>query len=256
MRRADASHNTPSPSPAPRRPCSAPSPGPGLPRVLHGRASRPGPRDARETATMLLTSAAIPFAAVYHRARGAFTLRARLARTRRLPGAVLFDRDGTLIVDDPGLRNPQRLRLMPGARAALERLRTAGIEVGVVTNQPRVGDGTLSQAETRGASRPARRNRRALRYDRGLHAPGDGRLCLPKTATGTRDRGRRGTSASSPPTSSSSANIGSDVEAARAAGARAILVPTRATLRSEVAAAPAIARDLGAAVTLILRGAA
>jgi D-glycero-D-manno-heptose 1,7-bisphosphate phosphatase len=42
------------------------------------------------------------------------------------------------------------------------------------------------------------------------------------------------------------------VEAARAAGARAVLVPTAVTRAEEVAAAPVVAADLVAAVELVL----
>ena len=49
-------------------------------------------------------------------------------------------------------------------------------------------------------------------------------------------------------------DIGADVGAARAAGARAVLVPTTATRPEEVAAAPAVAADLVAAVELALAG--
>jgi D-glycero-D-manno-heptose 1,7-bisphosphate phosphatase len=47
-------------------------------------------------------------------------------------------------------------------------------------------------------------------------------------------------------------DIGSDVSAALAAGARPILVPTSVTRRDEVAAAPEVADDLQAAVNLLL----
>jgi beta-phosphoglucomutase-like phosphatase (HAD superfamily) len=47
-------------------------------------------------------------------------------------------------------------------------------------------------------------------------------------------------------------DIGADVEAARAAGARAILVPTSATRLEEIAAAPELAPDLPGAVDLLL----
>ncbi|MDX6722410.1 MAG: hypothetical protein QOD73_814, partial [Solirubrobacteraceae bacterium] len=43
-----------------------------------------------------------------------------------------------------------------------------------------------------------------------------------------------------------------DVEAARAAGARGVLVPTPRTLQEEVAAAPERAGDLEGAVDLLL----
>jgi phosphoglycolate phosphatase-like HAD superfamily hydrolase len=47
-------------------------------------------------------------------------------------------------------------------------------------------------------------------------------------------------------------DIGADVEAARAAGARAVLVPTAVTRVEEVAAAPEVAADLLSAVELVL----
>jgi beta-phosphoglucomutase-like phosphatase (HAD superfamily) len=47
-------------------------------------------------------------------------------------------------------------------------------------------------------------------------------------------------------------DIGADVEAARAAGAQAILVPTPVTLPEEVAGAPCVARDLEHAVRMLL----
>jgi beta-phosphoglucomutase-like phosphatase (HAD superfamily) len=49
-------------------------------------------------------------------------------------------------------------------------------------------------------------------------------------------------------------DIGADVEAARVAGARAVLVPTPSTLPEEIAAAPAVAVDLAAALDLLLDG--
>jgi phosphoglycolate phosphatase-like HAD superfamily hydrolase len=47
-------------------------------------------------------------------------------------------------------------------------------------------------------------------------------------------------------------DIGADVEAARAAGARGVLVPTAVTRDKEVAAAPEVAVDLLSAVELVL----
>ena len=49
-------------------------------------------------------------------------------------------------------------------------------------------------------------------------------------------------------------DIGADVGAATAAGARSILVPTPATRPEEVEEAPLVAADLGAAVDLVLEG--
>jgi D-glycero-D-manno-heptose 1,7-bisphosphate phosphatase len=50
-------------------------------------------------------------------------------------------------------------------------------------------------------------------------------------------------------------DIGADVEAARAAGARGVLVPTPRTRPEEVEAAPERAGDLAEAVDLLLGGA-
>lgn len=49
--------------------------------------------------------------------------------------AVFLDRDGT-IVEDPGfLHDPEKVRLLPGAAAAIRRLNDAGYRVIIVTNQ-------------------------------------------------------------------------------------------------------------------------
>jgi beta-phosphoglucomutase-like phosphatase (HAD superfamily) len=47
-------------------------------------------------------------------------------------------------------------------------------------------------------------------------------------------------------------DIGADVEAARAAGARGLLVPTAATETRELVGAPTVCRDLGTAVAHLL----
>jgi histidinol-phosphate phosphatase family protein len=47
-------------------------------------------------------------------------------------------------------------------------------------------------------------------------------------------------------------DIGADVQAAHAAGARAILVPTERTLHDEIDAAPEVARDLPEAIGQLL----
>jgi beta-phosphoglucomutase-like phosphatase (HAD superfamily) len=49
-------------------------------------------------------------------------------------------------------------------------------------------------------------------------------------------------------------DIGADVEAARAAGARGVLVPTARTRPAEVAGAAEVAPDLAAAIELLLDG--
>ncbi len=55
--------------------------------------------------------------------------------------AVLFDRDGTLVVDVPYNGDPQLVRPMDGALEALQKVRRAGLATGVVTNQSGVARG-------------------------------------------------------------------------------------------------------------------
>ena len=63
---------------------------------------------------------------------------------RSLFDAVLFDRDGTLVEDVPYNGDPAAVRPMPGARAALDRLRAAGLRIGVVTNQSGLAAGKFT----------------------------------------------------------------------------------------------------------------
>src|ERR1700710_1515520 len=71
----------------------------------------------------------------------------------RLFDAVLFDRDGTLIVDVPYNGDPRRVETMPGAREALDRLRAAGLRLGVVTNQSGLARGRFTAAQLTAVNR-------------------------------------------------------------------------------------------------------
>ena len=165
--------------------------------------------------------------------------------------AVLFDRDGNLVQDVPYNGEPARVRPMPGARAALDRLRAAGVPVGVVTNQSGVARGLLTPEEVEAVNR---------RVDELLgpfaawavcpHGPEDGCGCR-KPAPGLVAEAARRIGVE-PRECALVGDIGADVEAATAAGARAILVPTPVTRPDEVAAAPEVARDLREAVDHLL----
>jgi histidinol-phosphate phosphatase family protein len=61
--------------------------------------------------------------------------------------AAFLDRDGTLIEDLNYLGDPERVRLLDGAAAAVARLNCAGYVVVVISNQSGVGRGLFSQAE-------------------------------------------------------------------------------------------------------------
>ena len=59
-------------------------------------------------------------------------------------GAAFLDRDGTVIEDRHHLSDPEGVRLLPGAAAAIARLNRAEIPVLLVTNQSGIGRGIFS----------------------------------------------------------------------------------------------------------------
>jgi histidinol-phosphate phosphatase family protein len=226
----------------------------------------PGPRSPHEGAKMLATSVLIPPAAVLHVARGLarrgrlLADRARAPRpaegadhgpSRSRPDAVLLDRDGTLIFDVPYNGDPDRVAPVPGARAALDRLRAAGLPLAVVSNQSGVARGLLEREDV------VRVNQRVEELLGPLgpwavcpHGPGDGCGCRkPRPGLVLEAAGQLGVA---PERCAVIGDIGADVEAARAAGARGVLVPTPETRREEVAAAPEVAADLHEAVELLI----
>ncbi len=218
----------------------------------------PGPRSAVEVAGLLVTSTLIPFAAVFHRVRARLMLPALLADRRRAPrpvSAVLFDRDGTLIVDVPYNADPRRVVPMPTARVALDTLRRAGVATAVVSNQGGVALGRLSRNDVDAI------NARTVELLGPLgpmlvcvHGPRDRCACR-KPAPGLIFAAARALGVA-PQHCVVIGDIGADMEAARAAGARAILVATPVTRPEEVAAAPYVAADLDEAVRVVLSGAA
>ncbi|GAA0471765.1 hypothetical protein Ade02nite_51280 [Paractinoplanes deccanensis] len=166
--------------------------------------------------------------------------------------AVLFDRDGTLIVDVPYNGDPSLVEPMPGAREAVDRLRAAGYRLGIVTNQSGLARGRFT------AGQLAAVNRRVDELFGGFETwqicphddtagcacrkPAPGLVVAAAEALGT-----------TPARCVMIGDIGRDVDAAQAAGAAAVLVPTPVTLPAEVAAAPATASSLTEAAALILR---
>jgi D-glycero-D-manno-heptose 1,7-bisphosphate phosphatase len=61
--------------------------------------------------------------------------------------AVFLDRDGTIIEHVHYLSDPRQVRLLPGAAAAIGRLRAAGYACVVVTNQSAIGRGFITEAQ-------------------------------------------------------------------------------------------------------------
>jgi histidinol-phosphate phosphatase family protein len=210
----------------------------------------PGPRTRNEVLAMLGTSVAIPPAAVWHRLAG--TWRHRASGPWPVPvRAVLFDRDGTLVEDVPYNGDPAQVRPVAGAARALSALRRAGVRIGVVTNQSAVARGMVTRAQVDAVNQ--RVGELLGPFDTWQvcpHGPEDGCACR-KPAPGmvTAAAAELGVR---PYEVVVVGDIGSDVEAAHAAGARAVLVPNERTLPAEVEAAPVRAGSLQEAVALVL----
>ncbi|MFD0777118.1 D-glycero-alpha-D-manno-heptose-1,7-bisphosphate 7-phosphatase, partial [Streptomonospora algeriensis] len=96
---------------------------------------------------MALTSALIPPAACAQRLRGEWRHRGARPHGARTVKAVLFDRDGTLVHDVPYNSDPARVRPRSDARAALDRVRSAGLRLGVVSNQSGIARGLITPDE-------------------------------------------------------------------------------------------------------------
>jgi D-glycero-D-manno-heptose 1,7-bisphosphate phosphatase len=167
------------------------------------------------------------------------------------PRAVLFDRDGTLVVDVPYCADPALVTPVPAARTALGLLRGAGVPVGVVTNQSGIARRLLRREQVDAVNR---------RVDDLLgpfdtwqlcpHGPDDGCACRkPQPGMVLAAAEQLGVA---PADVAVIGDIGADVGAAQAAGARSVLVPTAVTLPEEIAAALVVRPDLLAAVRHLL----
>ncbi|MGH4007416.1 MAG: HAD-IIIA family hydrolase, partial [Pseudonocardiaceae bacterium] len=214
----------------------------------------PGPRDVAEIGRMVVSSIAIPPVAWWHRLAGELRWH-RITPTAAGPAAVLFDRDGTLIHDVPYNTDPAAVRPVAGVKQALDRLRELGIPVGVVSNQSGVARGLISLEQLEQVN--ARVVQLLGPFDVlcvCVHGEHDGCGCR-KPAPGLvhAAAARLGVPVHRCVVIG---DIGADVIAAAAAGARGILVPNARTRRAEVLAARkamgAVAPDVATAVEIAL----
>lgn len=167
--------------------------------------------------------------------------------------AILFEREGALVTELPPGGEPGAVQLMPGAVDAVARARAAGMAVGVVTSQS--GERTLSgDASERVNARVDELVGPVDVWVQCTHGPDEecpcrkpapGLIYLAAAALGTR-----------PKRCIVVGDAGADIEAARAAGARAVLVPSPRTTAAEIDAAPLVASSLDEAVALALGQAA
>jgi HAD superfamily hydrolase (TIGR01662 family) len=164
--------------------------------------------------------------------------------------AVLFDRDGTLVIDVPYNGNPALVTPMPGAKAVLDGLRAEGIATGVISNQSGIARGLISESEV--ADVNARVEELLGPFDVWEvcpHSEQDGCACRKPQPGMVHSACRKLGIAESE--AALIGDIGADVRAAEAAGATGVLVPTPVTRAEEVAAARLVAPDLAAAVGLL-----
>ncbi|MFI7481866.1 HAD-IIIA family hydrolase [Kocuria sp. M1R5S2] len=214
---------------------------------------RPGdPEFVPELSRMVRTSVTIPAAAVRHRVRGWW--RHRDTGPWPVPvRAVLFDRDGTLVHDVPYNGDPAKVELVPGAAAAVAAVRAAGLAVGVVSNQSGIGRGLLTRAQVDAVNaRVAELLGPFGSWQLCPHAPEGNCACRkPRPGMVLAAAEELGVD---PSQCVLIGDIGADVEAAQAAGARSVLVATPVTRPEEVAAAPAVAATLLGAVRSVLAG--
>jgi HAD superfamily hydrolase (TIGR01662 family) len=219
---------------------------------LAGRRIAPGPRTRDEVGRMLATSVAIPFAATWHSIAGALRHR-RAPAWRGLPDAVLFDRDGTLVEDVPYNGDPDLVRPVADAAETVDRLRGLGVRLGVVSNQSGVARGLLDTEQVRAVN--ARVEQLLGPFDVWKlcpHEPADGCTCR-KPAPGMVEEACAELGVE-PARTVLVGDLGSDVEAAEAAGAVGFLVPTPKTRRQEVRAAERVRPSLSAVVDDLVGG--
>ena len=69
--------------------------------------------------------------------------------TDALSPAVFVDRDGTIMEDCDYCSDPKDIRILPGVREALRRLKSKGFKLIIITNQSGIGRGLMSVEQYR-----------------------------------------------------------------------------------------------------------
>jgi histidinol-phosphate phosphatase family protein len=171
----------------------------------------------------------------------------------RRSDTILFDRAGVLAAGTAASGDPGDIELAPGAADALARARDAGMAVGVVASEsgetgPASEDAALVNARVDELLGPVDvwvECTHDAAEECPCRKPAPGLIYLAAAALGTR-----------PERCVVVGAAGADVEAAQAAGARAVLVASAQTTPEEIEAAPAVVASLEEAVDLALGKAA
>lgn len=184
--------------------------------------------------------------------------RGSLRLTEKRTPAVLLDRDGTINEDTGYLSDPRKVRLLDGAAHAIKRLNHASVKVVVVSNQSGVGRGYFKNSQLSAV------NKRLKELLKKEGARIDGIYCCPHRPDENCGCRKPSTGLASKAALKHSIDLtrsyvvgdkATDVELARNAGAKAILVLTgdgereRPGLKSP---ADFIAKDLSEAVRWIM----
>jgi D-glycero-D-manno-heptose 1,7-bisphosphate phosphatase len=173
-----------------------------------------------------------------------------MAEKRERPRAVLFDRDGTLVVDVPYNGDPDKVVAMPTVAVSVRMLREAGIRLGVVTNQSGIGRGIISAQDVDRVNR--RIDSKFGPFDVWQvcpHVPEDNCRCRKPMPGMILEASKR--LGVEPGEIAVFGDIGADVQAALAAGATPVLIPTAQTRVEEVRNAPHVASTVSDAVALL-----
>src|SRR5436309_4188454 len=178
------------------------------------------------------------------------------ARTPKMPNAlspaVFIDRDGTIMEDCDYCSDPKDVRIFPGVREALLRLKSKGFQLIIITNQSGIGRGLMTVEQYRAVEAEA------LRQLDGLieatyfcpDVPGQRSSCR-KPAPGMILQAKREHGIDF----SRSFFIGDkeiDVECGRNAGVRTIRVQTGFQQDTTASTADWVAKNLPAAAEIIL----
>ncbi len=170
--------------------------------------------------------------------------------------AVFFDRDGTLMEDVDYCGDPLDVHVFPAAADALRQLKSAGFRLFVITNQSGIGRGYFTEAEYRAVHEEFLRQLGASLIDAAYycpHTPDQNCACRkpsPQMLLNAAREHRLDLSRSY-----FVGDKATDVECARNAGLRSVLVRTGYGNAADSAAADLVAGDLEAAAEAILRNA-
>ncbi len=170
------------------------------------------------------------------------------------PRAVFLDRDGTLMEDTNYCGDPGLVRIYPGVSQALRQIKEAGYLVFIVTNQSGIGRGLITEAQYHAVQAELLRQLGPGLIDATFYCPD------PPGAPSTRRKPEPGMVLEAAtqydvdlPDSYLIGDKAADIECARRAGARSILVLTGYGGQQTECRPDYRAKDLVEAAQLILR---